>query len=78
MDALKVAAVTGSETEPVRDRGRGDPQIVRADGLSAVGQVCPDIGVDACDVLSDRYRLQTSQDMFDECASPCAGVSASA
>ena len=49
-------------------RGRGDPKIVRADDFICGGELGPDAGVDACDLLSDLKRSHSGKEMLDECA----------
>ena len=48
------------------DRGRGDPEIVRADDLPAFGELCPDVSVHPRDRLGDRDRLQPCEQVLDE------------
>lgn len=50
-------------------RGRSDPEIVRADGLSPVFEIGPDLRVNARDRLRDRHRLDPGEDVLDERAS---------
>lgn len=69
-DAVEVVAVARCHAETVGEGGRGDPEVVRADRLTSVGEVRPDVGVNARDGLRDGDRLEAGEDAFDERPSP--------
>jgi hypothetical protein len=50
----------------VSQRGRGDPKIVRADDFPLGGELCPDVGVNASDLLGDLERPHPGEEVLDE------------
>jgi hypothetical protein len=63
---LKIAPVACRDSESVRDCARCDPEVVGADDVALLGELCPDFCVDTCDGLGDGDRSQTRQQMFDK------------
>ena len=63
-------AVASCDAETIGECCSGDPEVVRADRLTSVGEVRPDVGVNARDGLRDGDRLEASEEVFDERASP--------
>lgn len=49
-------------------RGCGDPKIVRADDFTPGGDLRPDAGVNASDLLGDLKRPHPGKQMLDKCA----------
>jgi hypothetical protein len=48
-------------------RGRGDPEVVRADRATARLQLCPDVGVDPGDALGHRDGGELGEEVLDKC-----------
>lgn len=53
----------------MRQRGGGDPEVVRADELPLRRQLSPDVGVNTRDLLGDLDRPHAGEQMLDERAS---------
>ena len=60
-DAGEVGVVVGCDSEAVCDGGGGDPEVVRADQLAALGESGPDVGVDARDGFGDWNGLEAGE-----------------
>jgi hypothetical protein len=48
------------------ERGCRNPQLMSTDELSAYGESCPDIGMNARDRIRDRNRLEVSEQVLDK------------
>lgn len=70
-DPAEVRTISRCDTEPVRQRCGGDPEVVCADPLAPSAQVGPHLGVDARDGFGDRDRFESGQQMLDECTPSC-------
>jgi hypothetical protein len=64
--AAELGPVQRRDAEAVRQCSGRDPEIVRSDRLAAARESCPDLGVDACNRLGDRDRLDPGEQMLDE------------
>jgi hypothetical protein len=51
----------------VSQRGCGDPKVVRAGDFTSGGELRPDVGVNASDLLGDLERPHPGEQMLDEC-----------
>lgn len=54
------------------DRGRGDPEIVRTDELTALGELRPYVCVNTSHLFGDRDGLQPGKEMLDKGAAASA------
>lgn len=69
-DPSEVSAVQRRHAQPVRESSCGNPEVVRADLLAATREVCPNLGVDACNRLRDGDRVERSENVLNEPSPP--------
>ena len=63
---LEVGDVPGGHAEAVRNSGRADPEIVRADEMPALGELGPELRMHTGDRLGDRDRAHAGEQVLDE------------
>ena len=69
-DPSEVSAGQRRHAQPVRESSCGNPEVVRADLLAAAREVCPNLGVDACNRLRDGDRIERSENVLNERSPP--------
>lgn len=70
LDPLEVTTVARGDAEAVRERGGGDPEIVRSHSLAAGLEASPYLRVDSRDRLRDRKWLDAGENVLDERPAP--------
>jgi hypothetical protein len=68
-DSAEVRTIARRDTEPVRQRRGGDPEVVCADPLTPPAEIGPHLGVNARNGLGDWHRLEPGEQVLDDCAS---------
>lgn len=69
---FEVGSISCRDSEAMSQGRRGDPEIMRPDHVSPDRQFGPNLRVHARDLLRDRYRLESSEQMLDEGSPPSA------